>query len=432
MITVLVEQETARLQYVLSELLGRRLGVAYKIITNVNHAANGVVINYTNTTLPNTIHIKPHGLLNATFLDEVQPIVLKQAIWHTILFANDDDEVPFDLFSAAFYLLTRYEEYFKNQTDAHGRFEAKSSVAYKHGFLAYPLIEHWCEALKKVLFNASPELVFAKHEFNKLSTIDIDFAYLYHGLNLKRWLGKLTVSLVKFNLKAVINQLFATLNKRYDPYNSYQFIAKNTDAQVAYFVLMNSSGKFDKNINPEKPVMRKLLRQLNKQAKFIGLHPSYASSTITQLVHIECELLEQAILQPVHYSRQHYLLLTIPQTYNNLIRVGITDDYTMAYADSVGFRASTCMPFKFFNVLTNQTTTLEVHSTCVMDVTLWNYLKLNTNEAKELTQQLLNVTKQFNGNFISLWHNNSFTGLANKVNLKEVYCAIYKANHKTN
>lgn len=435
MITVLVEQETERLRYVLSEVFGRRLGLVYTVTNQVNEVdfSHTVVINYTHKAIPNAIDITPSGFLAQTFLDEVTPITISHEKWHTVLWPNHQvnrNGVPFDLFSAAFYLLSRYEEYFRIETDAHGRFEANMSLAYKRGFLQYPLVEHWCEELKNILLKHNGELKFKQHQFRELSTIDVDFAYLYYGLSLKRWFAKLAMSVVKLNIKAVINQLFATINPKYDPYNTYEFIQKNTDAPIAYFILMSNVGGYDKNINPLGLTIKRLMLSLSKHAAFIGLHPSYGSNAAPQLVKQESDMLQQAILQPVHHSRQHYLLLTFPHTYNTLNRIGITNDYTMLYADEVGFRASTCMPFCFFNVLTNQATPLLLHSTCVMDVTLSNYLKVNTAEAKEIVRKLMEVTQQFNGNFISLWHNNSFTLQANTLNLKELYCALFSKTRK--
>jgi hypothetical protein len=58
----------------------------------------------------------------------------------------------FDLFAAAFYLVTRYEEYLPFIADRHNRFEASQSVLFKHGLLERPLINEWAEDLKQTFF----------------------------------------------------------------------------------------------------------------------------------------------------------------------------------------------------------------------------------------------------------------------------------------
>src|SRR5690606_19693271 len=53
--------------------------------------------------------------------------------------------LPFDLFGAAFFYLSRYEEYGKWGTDAHGRFPHEESMIYQAGHLPRPLIDEWLD-----------------------------------------------------------------------------------------------------------------------------------------------------------------------------------------------------------------------------------------------------------------------------------------------
>ena len=42
--------------------------------------------------------------------------------------------LPYDIFAASFYLISRYEEYLPHVKDEYGRFTAEESLAYKNGF----------------------------------------------------------------------------------------------------------------------------------------------------------------------------------------------------------------------------------------------------------------------------------------------------------
>ncbi len=110
---------------------------------------------------------------------------------------------------------------------------------------------------------------------------------------------------------------------------------------------------------------------------------------------------------PIKISRQHYLKLEFPTTYQRLLQIGIEADYTMGYAEQVGFRASIATPFFWFDLSKNEATRLRVFPFQVMDITLKNYLQLQPEEAIALTRELFEATKSVNGHFISLWHNNS-------------------------
>ncbi|MFN3444384.1 MAG: DUF7033 domain-containing protein, partial [Bacteroidia bacterium] len=343
LVTVLTTHQTERLRYILTELLGKRLGVNYVVTTNVDefNATLGVKVNYTSTQQPNSIHIIPHHLLFENDIKQQTTNVKNNETWHTILWPNTNTQIPFDVFAASFYLLSRYEEYSTIERDKHGRFEAKNSIAYKQDFLQFPLLEHWCEELKKQLLVIDSKLEFKQPKFTAITTIDVDFAYLYRGLDSKRWIGKLVKSILKLDFKSILLQLKSTLHVKHDPYNTYDFIKKNVKGKLGYFILMSNKGGHDKNIKTDSNAFKKLIQQLLKNSDFIGLHPSYASNQSLKTLMNERDALSNITKQKIEKSRQHFLKLTLPDTYRNLTEAGIKEDYTMAYAEQVGFRAST-------------------------------------------------------------------------------------------
>jgi hypothetical protein len=125
----------------------------------------------------------------------------------------------------------------------------------------------------------------------------------------------------------------------------------------------------------------------------------------------EKERLENIIGRPVAKSRQHFLKLKFPQTYQTAIKAGITDDYTMGFASLAGFRAGTCTPFPFFDLGKNAQTNLTIHPFQIMDVTLKDYLNLQPEEAWLLTSKLMDEVKKVNGTFAYLFHNESLHDL---------------------
>jgi hypothetical protein len=80
----------------------------------------------------------------------------------------------------------------------------------------------------------------------------------------------------------------------------------------------------------------------------------------------------------------------------------------MAYAEEIGFRASTCMPYHFFDIKLNQLTKLICYPTCFMDTTAIQYLKYSAQQIEEVNKKLLNTAKNYNGLYVTLWHNNTF------------------------
>jgi hypothetical protein len=80
-------------------------------------------------------------------------------------FAVDNSSLPFDVFAAAFYFVTRYEEYLPYQPDQDGNFPAASSLQSKLKLLEFPVIDGWALMLKNMMLKHFPNLFFGKKEF---------------------------------------------------------------------------------------------------------------------------------------------------------------------------------------------------------------------------------------------------------------------------
>jgi len=420
---------TPRLTYILNEMFNRRLGLQYVVYTNQKEWENAPhpKINYSNQAIETGVCIKPSRLLFETGIDASRkPLVNKDDIWKwTIRFEQES----FDPIAGAFYLLSRYEEYQNDKRDGHGRFSAADSLAQQHGFLAFPLVEHWCDYLGRLLKEQEPQLQIQPRTYKVYNTIDIDFAYLYKGLPIWRWTGKLFKSLVSLKWHKIIKQVLVTCGLSKDPYDTYDVISRETTVKPHYFLLMANYGGVDHNINPKSNAMQKLMQKLNSHAINFGIHPSYRSNNQSNLLEEEKKQLEHLIGRPVNLARQHFLKLAIPTTYHQYTQQNITKDFSFGYADAIGFRASTCVSFRFYDLTTEQVQPLEIYTTNVMDVTLKHYLQLSPDEALKLSKNLTQVIKQYGGNFVCLWHNNSLSETDIWKNWKQVYIALINHHH---
>ena len=135
----------------------------------------------------------------------------------------------------------------------------------------------------------------------------------------------------------------------------------------------------------------------------------------------ETNVLSKISNQPIENSRFHFLKFKLPNSYHYLIESNILNDYSMAYANKIGFRASTCKDFNFYNLSENKATSLQVFSPCVMDVTLKNFEKFNPNEATETINKMKQTVKNVNGTFISIWHNSNLSNNAEWKDWKAIW-----------
>jgi hypothetical protein len=377
------------------------------------------------------IRIKPHGLLLEKTIAEIRPVAEKEHKGFPVFFPSlEDDFLGYDLFAMVFYFATRYEEYLPHETDKHGRFQAEESIAFKHHCLHVPFLNEAIEDFAKKLRQEFPSLVFKKRAFNFLSTIDIDNAFAYANKGFVRNAAGLLKDLLSLNFKKASERLEANRNEHDDPYNTFgliQAIGSETSAALQYFTLIGDYAAYDKNPNHNNNGFRNLLKGLSMGHR-MGLHPSYESFNDLTKIETEKKRLESIIGKNVTSARCHFLRIKFPETYRQFMKDGITDDYTMIYASQCGFRTGLCVPYKWFDLEKNEATSLTLHTSAVMEGTLRDYNKLPADKAKEICSAMISEVKKYGGEFISIFHNDSF--VSEQKEWIAVYHHILQESHK--
>jgi len=161
--------------------------------------------------------------------------------------------------------------------------------------------------------------------------------------------------------------------------------------QALYFIKHTRGRGYDyPQYDLRKRDYRYLETRLRRSGAEIGLHSSYYGD----------------IIDPLPMHRSHYLRCDIDQM-QRLADAGVTDDFTMGFADRAGFRLQTTRPVRWINPKTMQLTSLTLHPLTVMDCTLSNdnYMNLPEDEAYFLCQQLFDKVRQYQGELVLLWHN---------------------------
>jgi hypothetical protein len=336
---------------------------------------------------------------------------------HHFIFNKEGHDAPADIFSAIFFMLSRYEEYSDNRKDEHERCTAAQSFAFQHDFLEIPIVDVWLRYLQNALEKKFKIKIANKKEFEFVPTFDIDQVYLMHQKSIWRQFGTLTRSLLKLNFK-----YFKILNKK-DPNDVYDWIidfhTKN-DLHPIFFFLLGDYHTYNPNHHYKNAALHEVIKKLQKLYR-IGIHPSYLSMSNKIVLETEINRLQHITNEPVRISRQHFLRLNLPVTYQNLIEKNIRMDYTMGYADAVGFRAGTCNPYYWYDLQNECKTTLIIQPFVAMDVTLKNYMRLNPEKALVKLKELINICNQYATNCTVLWHNSALSEFEDWKNWKQVY-----------
>lgn len=419
-----------RLVYTLDVIFKHVLFVNYSILSKEDFLKNktGVKINYSSEQIENTIQIVPSTLLFETDITHKNPIVNWLNNTPYIFKTAESSALKHDLFSAVFYMVSRYEEYLPKDLDIHGRYKAENSLAYKNDFLEKPVVNLWIKEFQYMITNRFPEFHFPKREYNYINSLDIDVAYSYKGKSIPIIASSVLKGLVKLDFTELKNKYNYFFNKTIDPYDTYQFITAlktKYNSKNLYFFQVGNYGKFDKNLKHTSNDFIKLIKKLHLNNS-IGIHPSYNSNKSKQILSQEINRLQNILDEDITKSRQHFLKLTFPTTYENSIEMGIKEDYTLGFASKIGFRAGICNSFPFFNVSKNESTELILHPFQVMDGTLNTYMNLSPEKANKKVNDIIAAIKSVNGTFVSLWHNSSLTERNEWKNWKKVYISLVK------
>ena len=407
MILIYLNKHTARSEFVFEFIFKEQFGIVFKVTNDLHEFEqyDKLKINYSTNRLPSGFFVKSTGLLQDDSLKRVD-VHVEDLKGVKVLFPSGDCDLGFDLFSATFYMLSRYEEYLPFTEDKYGRFKAEDSLAFKNGFLNIPIIDAGIDLLAKVL---NLQANFTK--FQALLTYDIDVAYKFRGRSFERNLGSTVNDILKLDFRNLLQRAKTFLKLKKDPWDIYDDLKEslsNAQLDSVFFFLVGNNSDYDRNLDYNSPAMEKLIREMSEFTE-VGIHPSFSSNKRLKKVVGEIERLEFITRKKVKKSRQHYLKIHFPNTYLNLVAAGITEDYSMGFPDHAGFRAGTCKPFHFYDLKNEVITTLRIFPVTCMEVTFMNYEKLPPEKALMKILNLMQTVYQYGGTFISIWHNENLS-----------------------
>lgn len=380
-------------------------------------------INYSFDRLSSGLFLKAHSLLFEKTITGQEITEVEYAGNRLFFPSSDDSFLPFDPFASTFYLLTRYEEYLSETNDEHDRFADSANILVSLKLNNKPIVDQIAYWIAEKISEKFPEFKIRKRTFQFLTTIDIDNAWAFKNKNLIVSSGAIVRALLHGQFRELQQRLVVFLGFQKDPYDTYKYILdiyRGLLDHILFFFLIGDRNPFDKNISYKNLAFRQLIIDLATVCE-VGIHPSYASNQKLWMFEKEKDRLQSIIQKTVTKSRQHFLKLRFPKTYQNLIKSDITDDYTMGFASLTGFRAGTCTPFPFFDLSQNKCTELMIHPFQVMDVTLKNYLHLDPEEAWTIVEELMLEVKKVDGTFVSLWHNESLNNSGQWLGWRKVF-----------
>lgn len=300
--------------------------------------ANGPKFCYGRQPVDQNLFFRSSGLLTDQKI-AVQRIGTTSFGDQKVPFPVEGGQLPFDIFAASFYFLTRYEEYLPFDDRKGPDYRAQLSLQHKLGLLQVPVIDEWALILKNILLKNFPSMTFGKRDFSFRPAYAPELRF-------------------DNRLKKALHFMNSLIRQRLQ--------RKHYEQQILG--------------------IHSLMEELNKNGVF-GL-PEFLSPATTEL---------SALKRTPNWEEK----LKIPKSYLRLATKNIDQDYSMYYPDTPGFRAGTCSPFYWYDLQIEKQSQLKIYPIALTDQGLRS-LRTRKDLLLQLNE-LMNHVKLVNGSFYSLW-----------------------------
>jgi len=430
MLLIYTHKITPRLTYIMRHIFVNILGIELDFTTKVEEFIKhtGPKITYTKQPLQNEFFIRSNDLLFEQGINDIQLNIGDYDGTPCFFQAGERSTLPFDIFAASFFMLSRYEEYLPHVKDIHGRFSPKDSIAFQNGFLKKPVVDIWAFKLLNALKERFADLEYKNKTYDFISVIDVATSHCYANRGLMRGVIGMLMDLGTFRLKRVVERIAVGLNRQKDPYDNYnELIAlhKKYKIKCNFFFQFADYSKYDKNVSTNSIKFKSLIKHVADYMP-VSLAASYSSFSDLELLKKEKANLEEVINRPVNNCKMRYNRVDVPQTYRNLIAAEFTNDFTMGYTFELGFRAGTCTPFQFYDIPLEVKQPIKVHPFAIHDISLSKIKK--DEEIYRQIELLTNEVKKVNGTLIAMF-SNEVLGNKEDRDWMTVYSEVIKQQH---
>ena len=364
--------------------------------------------------------------LEINVCDNLIPVLFGENVLNNqyLVLSNNQAILKIDLFGSIFFMLSRYEEIVSSDRDRPGQFYAKQALAFRENFLERPIVNEYLNIFLLICKKLYSGLEIKKRTFTCWATHDVDTAFKYYKKNLINVLRIFKKYIFKCQFYGGFNFIWGWLkyknNLSKDPYFCFDQIMRideRFNVKGTFFFIVNGQSVKDGDYSIFSEDLKKLFLHIYSHGHKIGLHTSFNTFEFPEFIKKEFqELLKLCsslgIQQTQWEARHHYLRWNIHSSFRALQDAGLSYDSSLGFPDSIGFRCGTCYAFSVYDFKVRQKLNLIERPLIVMDSTLFSSQYMNMSDKVDLaynkTIKLKNICRNFGGEFVILWHNNTF------------------------
>lgn len=410
MLLIFTQKLTPRTDFVFKHICSRILGmeIGFTAVIEEFIAHQGPKLSYARQPMGNEFFVQSYGLLERTGIEDLEFQVRPWGDSIGFFSVGEKSKLPFDIFSAAFFLLSRYEEYLPHVKDDLGRYPAKESIGFQNGFLTRPVVDIWAYKLKKALMHDFPDLKTDDRKTCVHSLIRIDQPYEYIQKGFVRSLAGYWKELSKFRFRSVFKRSRVLLKMQKDPYDQYDWLVntagKNKNPITAFF-LLGDHNVLQYGFNSRRKKILYLVKYVADYCE-VGLQFSYHALVDTEVLKQEKQQIEEITHRSLNSSMNSDFIVQLPELYRELVEQEVDRDYSMVYEDTPGYRAGTCTPFLFYDLDYEIKTPLVIHP--VAFTTEGFNMKYESDSFQRITA-MFDEAQRLNGTFSVMFNIRDFS-----------------------
>ena len=397
MILIYTHQLNARIRYVFTHFFEtytkNNIEITDSLETFIAHS--GPKFSYTNQKLSTEFFIQANPLL---FEQGVREQEIKISRWQTtpVFFpCNEESSIPYDIFAATFYMLSRYEEYIPHLKDDMNRFSTSGSLASSAKFANKPVVDMWAKQFLDCFIEKFPSLIIKQPTSNLQTILEVPVAFTYKSKSVLRTFFESVIDFFNLRFLKIFERFAVRLSFRPDPYdiyNSWITLHRKFNLPTKVMFMFARPSANDRNISIFK---HRFIKKIKDVADYVptSLLASYQSTEQPDLLQIEFNRLSEIIHHPLKDIRQHLVRLRFPTTYDHFANLGFLHDYSLQFVDFLGYRAGTGFPFRFYNLSKEQRLSLFIHPVVANEAILRN--QRSPRKARRLLEQCKNYNKEY-------------------------------------
>ncbi len=386
---------TPRIKYIFNFIFKDILKAEVEFTGNAQYFSQSpqYKISYGDHPLADELFFKSTSLLFSNKLEEIK-VKSTEFYEYKAPFPVEDSALPFDVFAASFFIVTRYEEYLHQQKTVEG-FKPVMSLQHKWKVLERPIIDEWAMILKSIIKKKYPDFRFPGKSFSSQPALNF---------NLTPDIPDGFLNKTRFVFSSLFQKENNYISSKFDEFTGVRVknemvleqlktrFAKKSGKPVFFISIPHISSDY---------IHKAHLAEGFSKAPVGLLRPCASDKEKTTAIKNDLSLLRELLPEQIIPISQQLEPLKFPICYLNILNLGVLADYSMGYQEAPGFRAGTATPFNWYDLQLEKVTALMIHSYCITDTQL-QYL--SPADAKNEITAYIKAVKLVDGAFLSCWN----------------------------